>query len=386
MAKVLILADELCVGGVSTFIISLSKGLSLAGHDVTVLLFVKGGEKEKELDGHVQLVHLDVSFLDTRYMVTRRLQQIIQAEGYSTVFFNNCYYADSHCLRGLRVQGLFVIHGNSNAEIRRFLKEGIYCNVLVAVSPAVEQMCRQYLPEYELAYIPHGTEVPPSLAVKNQDHFNIVYLGRISEEKGASLLPDIIPPLLNRHPDMRFILIGNNDTDYSQHIVTALHDQTQDAKQLSLLPAAVKTEIEQELNAAAVLLGPSFTEAFGLSFLEGAAHGAVPVISLIPGVTDVIFEHEKNAVLVPAGRPDGFVAGILKVYGDRERLKRLSAAAYEHVKRHYSIDTMIAGYCRLIETAGQEKNKNVVRHTRLQRLYGLYRCFLLLKLRKKMKK
>jgi glycosyltransferase involved in cell wall biosynthesis len=113
----------------------------------------------------------------------------------------------------------------------------------------------------------------------------ILFLGRITLQKGPDYFLDVAAKVLKRHPEARFVMAGAGDM-----MTHLLHRSAH----LKLGPRFLFTDflnrrqVEQVLRAADIFIMPSVSEPFGIVPLEAMAHGVAAVISSRSGVAEVL--------------------------------------------------------------------------------------------------
>ena len=93
---------------------------------------------------------------------------------------------------------------------------------------------------------------------------------------------------------------------------------------------------------------PSCTEGLGLALVEAMAAGCVPVASRIRGVTDFVVTEGRTGYLMDIADVAGMADAVRGLVHDRPRLEQLSAAAREDAISRFTIESMGAGYARVL--------------------------------------
>lgn len=99
-------------------------------------------------------------------------------------------------------------------------------------------------------------------------------------------------------------------------------------------------------SAADILLFPSQAESFGLTPLEAAACGAVPVVFGVGPLAENIID-DRTGVVVPPFDTDFFAAKVAALIQDAEMRGRLSAAGREHIRKEFAPETVAKSYFEL---------------------------------------
>lgn len=114
----------------------------------------------------------------------------------------------------------------------------------------------------------------------------ILFLGRITGQKGPQYFLDIASKVIDHVPNVRFVMAGTGDrlrglieSGAYKHIGTKFH----------FTGFLNKEKVHKLLSIADVYCMPSVSEPFGLSALEAAQFGIPCVISKQSGVSEVLF-------------------------------------------------------------------------------------------------
>lgn len=124
-------------------------------------------------------------------------------------------------------------------------------------------------------------------------------------------------------PDTRLLVVG----DGSQR--TLMESQAAEAGLKDCVEFAGRQPQERLVGCydrIDILLMPSRSEGFGLTAIEGMARGCVPVVADVGGLPEVVTDGETGLLHRPEDASD-IAAKVLELFGDRERLSRMSAAA-----------------------------------------------------------
>ena len=157
-----------------------------------------------------------------------------------------------------------------------------------------------------------GVELSPKLA-EPVDPAHVLYVGRLSEEKGIAELAQATDGLPR-------VVVGDGPLRH-------------------LVPDAVGFVAPAELGSyydrAAIVVCPSHREGYGVVAREAMAHGRPVVASAVGGLLDAV-AHEQTGLLVPAGDVDALRAAVQRLLADTTLRARLGAAAREHAGEQFS--------------------------------------------------
>ncbi len=163
-----------------------------------------------------------------------------------------------------------------------------------------------------------GVLTPPSRTV--------LYVGRLSEEKGIRLLVQIAV----RMPKVNFEITGSGPLDEVVRGAVSAHPNI-------IWHGHVPPErIHDVYQRAGVVILPTIgVEVMPLAILEAFAAGRPVIASRVGGIPELVEEGITGA-LVERGDIDGFCAGIQNMLADPQGLARMGHTAYERVRQHYS--------------------------------------------------
>jgi phosphatidylinositol alpha-mannosyltransferase len=197
----------------------------------------------------------------------------------------------------------------------------------IAVSaPAAEFVSRFFPGDYRI--IPNGVDVGrfhPDVAPLPDymdGKFNILYLGRLEQRKGAKYLLRAIPLIREHFPNTRFIIASDGPLRVGfERLVheAGLGDV--------IFPGRVPAEKLPALYASAhVYCAPNTGgESQGIVLLEALASGRAVVASDIPGFRTVI-RHRADGLLVPPKDHEQIAWAICHLLGDESARERLGRA------------------------------------------------------------
>jgi glycosyltransferase involved in cell wall biosynthesis len=193
----------------------------------------------------------------------------------------------------------------------------------------------------------------------NLDRPKILYVGRISPEKGIHDLIDAFKQVVKHYPQASLDLVGA-ETKASKEFVVRIND---DPIVLNLAPffsgsymEQLKRRIPSELSDrihfvgpfdqekllkyywdADVLVNSSLSESFGMSLAEAMACQIPVIATRVGGMTSVI-EENKTGLLVEPANPAALAKGIIDLLGDRDRREQMGIAGNQRAKELFDWD------------------------------------------------
>jgi glycosyltransferase involved in cell wall biosynthesis len=227
-------------------------------------------------------------------------------------------------------------------------------NAAVANSEKLRRLTRQRTRNRPVFLIPNGVELPCHEAFSRRVGFDsklhIIFVGRLSQEKGIYYLPEILRRCLDTGVkcDLRIVGEGAGQNE--------LHSKFRELNLLNEVTFQGAVEPEKVygfLLCSHILLLPSLFEGLPNVVLEAQACGCVPIASRLEGITDMVINDGDTGVLINVGDVAGFAQGILDLSKDNEKWSRMSLSGHAWISNRFSIDILNNSYNRLVEEAAQ---------------------------------
>jgi glycosyltransferase involved in cell wall biosynthesis len=188
--------------------------------------------------------------------------------------------------------------------------------VVVVASTALAVAARD-LGAVDVRVIPNGVDVPGTVAAPEEPP-HVLYVGRLSEEKGVRELASISAGL-------PLVVVG-------------------DGPLRSLLPEAVGFVSPSEVGAwyerASIVVVPSRREGYGVVAREAMAYGRPVVATRVGGLVDVI-EDDVTGLLVEPGDLGALREALDELLGDAPRRRRLGDTGRARVAERLGWDTWL---------------------------------------------
>lgn len=152
----------------------------------------------------------------------------------------------------------------------------------------------------------------------------ILFLGRITIQKGPEYFLKVARQIIDRYPDVHFIMAGTGDM-----MKKIIHDSANyKFKNRFLFTGFLnKEQVEDIFLASDIFIMPSVSEPFGIAPLEAMGYGVVSVISKQSGVSEVI----DNCFKIDFWDTEKMVETISYLLDNPEERKRIARAGKEEV-------------------------------------------------------
>ncbi len=172
---------------------------------------------------------------------------------------------------------------------------------------------------------------------------DLLYVGRLVEEKGVIYLLEAFSRLAPLHPDLRLRIVGDGPL---RPALEAMAQLLGIALRIEFLGARAPRDIPGFFRKAAVFVMPSIQEGLGLVAAEALACGCPVVAHDIAGVRDLVRAGETGIMVMPRD-VSALAAAIDGLLRDPVRAAQLAEAGRQHIVSQYSWQAVAARYARL---------------------------------------
>ena len=195
-------------------------------------------------------------------------------------------------------------------------------------------------------------------------HLRMVFAGRVAEEKGVFILPEVVARLVERgHTNLSLEIFGGGDL---QHL-TDLVDEYGVADHVTQHGPIPKAELRQRFRQADVLVFPTGADdAMPMVPLEAAAEGCVPIIPTVSGISEWLIDG-VNCLKADA-TADGYVEVVARVLDRKVALEEISRRAVRSVHSDFDIQAVLPAVERELILAAAAGTMAPGRSTDVQRL------------------
>lgn len=199
---------------------------------------------------------------------------------------------------------------------------------------------------------------------------DILWVGRLSPEKGVHVLLDAFAEVLKRYPDARLEIIGPEErlrydvllTCDDPEKLTPLARFYDGRSYLSHLQQRVSSlgiersvtftglvpheRLAERYREAALVVNPSLSETFGVTLIEAMACELPVIAARAGGMTEIVVDGESG-ILVEPDNASSLAEGILALLRDASLRQTIGRAARQRVLQHFTWDRVAASLADL---------------------------------------
>lgn len=353
--NILMLSNDMHVGGVATCIIDFSAGMLKKGHRVFVCC--RGGAALEKLPSGVRFIEMN---LHTRNPLSavKNLAELARLVRREHIDIIHCHYRLTtlyaqllHMLTGVEfiwqshlipiphdfLHRLFTFRGKKavaiSQESRAFLMEKMRIpeKDIQVINDGIRPELYKRLPEEERAEVRRKYGIPDGVKT-------IVLLGRLSEQKGHEFLLSACERLSGEY---RVILTGEGDAAYKRRLL----DQIERSGLQDKVIFTGTVRPNEILSVCDVLALPSGYEGFCIVALEGMVHRTPVIRTKTGGYLDMADCVDG----VEYGDVETLAELLRRNLENGEDVRRRVSYAYEQVAERWDIDRITDQYLRLYQ-------------------------------------
>lgn len=318
---------------------------------------------------------LGVDRLDDRHFdYTRRIATDLERSRTDIVHVMN-YWSWARRLRGPKSGRKLVLEmhcewlSEQNRDAIAYQLEAV--DAVIGVSDHIIKLFKRAFPDFPgtVATVYNGVDVdvftPAAAEAKTPDSAArpvILFVGRVSPEKGVHTLMEALPRVLERFPEARLEIVGAQSalpanvllglssdplvaalarfydgsvtSDYRTFLRTRV-EQLGLGQRVQFLGAVPHRELVDCYRRADLVVNPSLSESFGMSVVEAMACGIPVVASRVGGMQETMLEGQTGLLVEPEN-PDRLAASMNAILADRDRSSSMSVAGRERAVAQFS--------------------------------------------------
>ncbi|MCS7279387.1 MAG: glycosyltransferase family 4 protein [Thermodesulfobacteriaceae bacterium] len=205
-----------------------------------------------------------------------------------------------------------------------------YAEKVIAVSNYTAEIIKEhyFIPEEKITVIHNAftafTEKP--FKVKKFKEPVVLFLGRLTPQKGPKIFLEIAKKVLEREGRVRFLIAGTGEMERELMLEAA---SLGIGTHILFTGFLTRKEVEAALSMSDIVVMPSVSEPFGIVALEAMYFGCALIVSKQSGVSEVI----ESAYKVDFWDVDKMVEIIIDLLQNPDKIEKLQAESKEEVKK-----------------------------------------------------
>lgn len=219
-----------------------------------------------------------------------------------------------------------------NDRQKEYIKNNLNkADKIIVLSEEWKKYFTKLIKENKLEILYNGVKVPEEYD-KDLSNKNILFLGRINEQKGIYDLIKAIKIIKEKYPDVCLYVGGTGEENRIQKSVNEL--QLEDnVKMLGWINNEQKDKI---LKKCAIFVLPSYFEAMPMSILEAMSYYCVTLSTNVGSIPKVI-QNNENGILVKPGDIKNISDMINYLFENKETMSKISSNARTTIEKKYNI-------------------------------------------------
>ena len=365
--KILQLRSSVGFFGAENVIAELSKQLSEYGYHTII------GVLENSKSPHIELAKVAEQYnLETKifkctgqfdFSTAISIRTFIKEQDID-IIHSHGYKANFYALLATLIKNVSLI-ATCHPWIKINLKVKIYSwfdklllnrfNRIVVISEEIKQdILKSGVSENKVTVIDNGIDISRFSNKHKSNDFLKEYnikpakkiigtIGRLSEEKGQKFFIEAAKVLLEKYPDLFFMIVG--DGPLKEELQTkALHYRIQD----HLIFTGISDNIPKILAGMDIFVLPSLTEGLPMVLLEAMA-AKKPIIATDVGAIPRVISDRKSGHLIKPGNTNELIEALTILLNDQSYTSRIAQNGYETAINKYSAKEMTKKYVEIYE-------------------------------------
>ena len=349
--NILFIANHLNVGGISSYLFTLARGLVEKGHNIYL---ASGGGELVEKFTAAGIKHIKVSLKTKKEISPQiifsflKLRRVMKINHINLVHSNSrtTQVAGDLLSRAAGVPHVFTCHGFFKPKISRRLFP-CWVEYVIAISQQVkEHLISDFkLDEKRISVVNNGIDIKsfgdfsPRDARRKELGINdeplVGIIARLSDVKGHIYLIRAMPKVIKSFAYAKLLIVGEGKMKMA---LIQEADNLGIRDSVLFIPEVGATR--DALSAMDVFVMPSLQEGLGLALMEAMAQGLAVVGSSVGGIKTLI-QDKINGLLVSPTDVEGLAEAITVLLKDSQMRRNLGINARKFIAENFSQQEMV---------------------------------------------
>lgn len=216
------------------------------------------------------------------------------------------------------------------------------CSKVIALSEEWKEILSQIVNKEKIEVLDNSIIVKKDRNKKDYSAKKILFLGRLGKRKGVYDILKIAPDIINKYPDVEFIIAGDGEVDKVKKICI---DKNID-KNIKIIGWTSGDDKIKLLNEATVYLLPSYNEGMPISILEAMAY-KLPIISTNIGGIPQLISNSSEGFIFEAGDLEQLKKVLDKILSDKGLREKLGNSSFDKVNSKFNLEKNILKLCKI---------------------------------------
>ncbi|MGH7238391.1 MAG: glycosyltransferase family 4 protein, partial [Candidatus Saccharimonadales bacterium] len=249
---------------------------------------------------------------------------------------------------------VFTLNGAVMLKIKRFVLK--HADSVVVNSTTTKGICMDLWPRDDYVICPTGADTSkfkqPKRLTKKSKNFEVLFVGRLVEQKGVLYLCEAIRLLANTDSQTRLTIVGDGSARLTVEEYITSH-QLED--RIKLTGWVQPENLPPYYARADVFVGPSidngngWKEGFGTVFAEASAMGLPIIATKTGGIKDVV-KDGVTGLLVKQKDARALASAILKLEKEPELRQKLAKQGPDFIEQNYSLNVTTSKYLAIFNS------------------------------------
>jgi glycosyltransferase involved in cell wall biosynthesis len=200
------------------------------------------------------------------------------------------------------------------------------------------------IPDKQMVVIPNPVDTSFfSPNPSGVDTHEILFVGKLCELKGLSVLGRAIGEVFERVPKARLVMVGHDTAEdgksTKERFLSLVAEKHR--SRIEFIERLSRAEVAARIRQAGVLVLPSYAETFPLVVLEAMACGRPVVASNRGGIPEAV-EDDRTGLLADPSRPESFTKALLELLQQSSKADAMGQEARRVAETRFSPDAIFS--------------------------------------------
>lgn len=294
------------------------------------------------------------------YLVKKNKYDLVHAhwlipQGLVSVFISKFIYKNFPKILCTSHGGdLFAFQSSFSTNIKKWILN--HSDAVTVVSEHMKNVCLSLIGEKDKIYIcSMGVDLTQKfvpLKKVSRDERKIIFVGRLVEKKGVSILLEAIHQAIKEIPDLKLLVIGDGP---EREKLELLSNDLGLNNTVTFLGALKQDQLPEMYSSASIAIMPSVIdsrndqEGLGLVAIEAMGCECAVIASSLPAISDII-KNNKNGLLVKPGDSNELAGSIVKLIDDKNMQESIASSGRQSVVEKFDWNIVANNYKKIINT------------------------------------